>query len=214
MNSAAITVETDDFFASTDLMTQGIKKQAEELHEEMLKHISPEGALGLNPLLDERRRQHGIPDECFQAFCMYEFVHIFQLDLVDGETVSKNSPIIRPDSVRSRDTKTAHRGIVIGAGLSALDIGISHGWYLGHIVHFIQLAPFRQRAVNIKGKDFDYLVMRAGDLRSSEDTMALVRAGKVRTDVVIDANGRPEHRLVWSDGKSYSPMSPYLAEDH
>ncbi len=207
-----ITVDTDKVFGA-DQLSQGMKRATEELHVELLKHISPAGALRLNPLLDERRLRYGIPDECFKSFVFYETVHVFQLDLIDTEMAGSDSRIVRPDATRDRDRRQAHRGIVIGAGLGALDIGISHGWYLGHVVHFIQLAPFRQRSVTIKGKDFDFLVMRAGDLRSSEDTEALRRSGKIRVDVVVDEKGRPEHRLVWEDGRAYSPIEPYMAED-
>lgn len=207
-----ITIDTDRVFGD-DAISQGLKKQAEALHEALLKHISPSEALNLDPLLDKRRLQHGIPDECFSAFVMYEFVHIYQIDIVEGETAGKESRIIRPDAVRDRNLREAHRGIVIGAGLRALDIGVSNGWYLGHVVNFIQLAPYRQRAVTIEGKDWVFLVMRAGDIRSSEDTEQLRREGKLKVVVAKDSQGRPEHQLVWPDGSQYSPMDPYLAED-
>lgn len=207
-------IDTDKFFSTNDALAQSKKREVEELNEALKKHISPAGALGLPPLLDERRLKYGIPDEVFVATCMYEFIHIYQIDLIENETAGADSLIIRTEATRDRNIKEAHRGVIVGAGLSALDIGISNGWALGHIVNFIQLAPYRQRMVTIRGKDWHVLCLRAGDIRSSEDTQALLRSGAIRLAVVKDANGRPEHRYVYtSTGELWTPMAPWLADN-
>lgn len=205
-------IDTDRFFAA-DAEGLARKREVEKLQEELKEHMSPPGALGLPPLLDQRRLEYGLPDEIFNAACMYEFIHIYQIDLVDTDKFSKDSLLVRPEALASRDKKTAHRGILVGAGLRALDIGRSNGWDLGHIVNFIQLAPFRQKMVTIRGKDWSVLCMQAGDIRSSEDLVRDLRGGRAKVRLHELPGGGLEHRLETSEGNSWKPASPWIADD-
>lgn len=155
-------------------------KQALDMSNAILEHMSPPGALGLPPLLEERRLQYGIPDGAFRAQCAFERIYVWQLDDVQSETYFENGKIVRPDSVQQRDRRTCPRGIVVGAGLSALDVLYSHGMDLGHIVHFIRMAPFQRAIDTVLGHTLYVVVMNVGDITASEDTCREIREGEMR----------------------------------
>lgn len=148
--------------------------------------MSPAGALGLPPLLDEQRLKWGIPDAAFSARAVFDRIHIFPIDFEGQKETWGQTAIIRPEAVKTRDLQNGHRGILISMGLSAADHCVSNGIELGHIVRTIRNAPHVQECARIQGKPMYYLVMRDGDLTGDETQEELLRAGKTR---IVDDGG-------------------------
>lgn len=184
-----------------------------KIEEALKERMSPAGKLNLPPLLDKRRWQYGIPDEAFYVQPVFDRIFVWQVPEDEGDTFAGTS-IVKPDSVKSREEGETPRGILIGAGLGALDSLRSNGIDLGHMVHFVRLSPWRRELAPVEGLTMNFVVLRAGDLVDSEDLAAAMRAGKV--EVVAEANkdGFMLHALRGEDGKVWAPSEPFKSEDY
>ncbi len=176
---------------------------------------APPGALGLPPLLDERRLSHVIPDGAFKEAAVYDRVYIYQLgrrDVAAGETdeTYEGTSILKTQERRDYEHKETPRGIIVSAGLDALEHLHSNGMDLGHIVGFIRNAPWAKEVDFFEGKPIQMFIMRSGDLTGSEDLQANLRAGKVR--YIWDANTN-EYLFVDQTGKQWKPQMPWMPDD-
>lgn len=178
--------------------------KCEEQTEDILKQVSPPGELNLPPLLDARRIEHGIIDGAFAAEAAYNRVFIWQLPdkEFEGGTYGKDSMILAPQNTQSRENHEAPRGIVVSAGLVALDGLRSHGIDLGHIVTLLREVPFRLRVGYAGSKAHHLLVITTGDICGNEDLAESRRLGEVK--VVLHGE---QHKLETRDGQPWSPIS-------
>lgn len=187
---------------------------AKNIAEEWSKHVAPAGALGLPELLDKRRLEYGIVDNAFESEAVFDRIYVWQVDRQVGETYEGTS-IIRPDSARDRHRTEAAYGIIVSAGLKALDNLRSNGIDLGHLVKFIRSSPWRMYIGNVGGVEIPPLmVMRDGDIVSSDDLASMRREGKVKTVQVTLDNGSVEHRIQNPDGTSVAVRMPWMSEDY
>lgn len=178
---------------------------------ELIKaRMSPPGALKLPPLLEEHRLKYGIPDGAFASQALFDRIHVFPIDLLDGESVEKTTGgIYKPNVTKLKDKQEGNRGVLISAGLTAMDRLMSHGVELGDIVVTNKNVPFARRCEELSNFVMFYLVMREADLASSESLMARIRAGQAIINDVGDP-GRYEHQVahndngIWLYGKKQS----------
>lgn len=151
------------------------------------EHMSPPGALGLPPLLEEQRLEYGITDGFFRVQASWDRIFVFPIDAEDGEKAEKTTGgIIKPRITKLRDLQEGNRGVLISAGLQAADRLMSNGYELGHIVVTNKNVPFARRCEQISEEVLHYLVMREADLAGSETLMDEIRAGKKR---IVDVGG-------------------------
>lgn len=189
------------------------RRKAQGMHEEWSKHIAPPTALGLPALLEKRRLEYGIVDNAFEQEALFDRIYVWQIPRSGGETFEGTS-IIRPPTSRQSDEDSCPRGIVVSAGLKALDNLRSNGVDLGHIVNFVRLAPWRMPIGNVNGVEIPpLLVLRDGDLISSEDLATMRRKGLVKTLRVKDG-AKLEHRLQGANGEVLATRLPWMAEDY
>lgn len=210
-------VDLSEFF---DLKTEEGKKQAERTERDnaALKALmSPPGALKLPPLLERRRHIVGIPDGAFKHACLYDRIMVWQIGFGDGQRY-KGTSIWMPDQGKQREKESTERGIIVGAGLSALDAIRANGLDLGHVVLFTRIAPIRVRVDWIDGKDHQVLVMNAGDLVSSEDLAISLRMGLQATKAIekSDETGviTTTHLHVDETGKTWTPELPWRSPEY
>lgn len=202
----------------TKLDLAGWKNVSEE---EMKKHITPRGKMGLPeavmpPLLDQRRHEYFIPDIAFRSMPASDTVHIWQLDLQEDQEYSKGGLIVRPESTRSRDLHESGRGILVAAGPLAMDHIVSHGMGLGHIVRVLRFAPWCLTLGFIANNWVDrLLVMHSGDVKSSEDTMTELRNGTLTLKLAEEVvNGVTVQRHVYyRNGEQLTPVQPWQPEE-
>jgi len=154
---------------------------------ELIKsRMSPPGALHLCPLLEAARWEWGIPDGFFKSQPAFDRVFVFPIDKFNREETYGGTSILRPKATKERDLQEGRRGILIGAGLTAMDRLMSHGIELGHIVTTNKNVPFVETCERFENFDMYFLMMRDGDLAGSETLMAELRAGTRR---VVDVGG-------------------------
>lgn len=152
---------------------------AENIADDLEKSLAPRGTYNIPMLLDERRFEYAIPNGCFEHYPTFDKVYIWQLTLTERHTYSEGGSILKPDAVVASDRNTAPRGIIVSAGLQALDALRSTGVDIGHIIRFKKFSPFIQPVGEIKGHVFTVMVIRDGDVVSSEDLAREYHAKRV-----------------------------------
>lgn len=184
-----------------------VSAKAERLSEALLEHMSPAGALGLPPLLDQRRLEFGLVDELFTVDAVYQRLLIWQIMPGDYEegTFGKGSMIAMSDQQQARELRDAPRGIIVSAGTDALDYLLSHGMDVGHIVWICQEAPYGIQVAIVAYKAQKLMIVDAGDICVSEDLATARAAGECK--IVLDLDSpTPSHKLVDADDQPWSPM--------
>lgn len=178
----------------TQALFQNFQKRAEELQvakavaEELLKSLKPKGFYNIPEILDQRRLEYGIPNGAFESYPTFDKVYIYQIALPGqgGEKWTDGGKIIKPEAVQHAERNSAPRGIVVSAGLQAMDSLYSTGIQIGHIVRFKKLSPFIMPVAEIKGKWFHVYVIRDGDIEASEDMASSLNNRKASIKNVSD----------------------------
>lgn len=174
------------------------------------KHHSPPGALGLPPLLEERRLKYGIVDEYFKIQAAFKRVYVRQIPEWDGETFGPESQIIRTQNEQRRGRESTPRGVIVSAGPEALDILRTNGMDVGDIVWIVQLAIFRLPVLEIDGKAEVALVLQVGDIVGNEDTKQRLDRGELLLKYDPDAL---QHYYELPDGSLVRPKSPFIPDE-
>lgn len=114
--------------------------------------------------------------------------------LIDG----KESAIIKTDEARTNQSLRSPRGIVVSAGLGAMDKLHCHGMKLGDIVWLAPHVPYRFQVGNNKdGKPIEFLFCYVGDICLGEDIGERIANGTI----TVERNENNEHVYVWKDEK-------------
>jgi hypothetical protein len=190
--------------------------EEESAHEEELKkQCSPAGTMGLPPLLDARRCEWLIPDGAFDAAfgTLYDRILVYQIPMLvktrGQDSTYGGGLIVKPAQGREREQREAPRGIIVGAGLKALDSLRSNGVDLGHIVTFIKTSVWSVPIAYVAGKWERLQVLRDGDLIYSEDTTLAVKARAAHLVRLDDGT----HVYQDAEGKRWNPVMPWIADD-
>lgn len=190
--------------------TERVAKAVKELRESM----APPGAFNLPPLLEKRRLEHLIPDGAFKIQPSFDHVYVYQIgekDTTGPETFGETS-IIKPEIRKEYDKAETPRGIIVGAGLLALDALRSHGMGLGHIVRILRNAPWRMPIGYVGSTSFGVFVMASRHVSGSEDLAAALLAGTVRItyEEVTNQYGDKvfRHLYVDEEGRAWNPVDP------
>jgi hypothetical protein len=176
------------------------------------ERMSPPGALALPEKLEAARLEHGIPDGFFRARAGFDRCFVFPLDPFDTNAELPKYPgssLYRAQTTQRKDQQEGYRGVLISAGLTAMDRLMSHGYELGDIVMTNKNVPFARRVESLEGFDMFVLVMRDGDFAGNETLEEDIRAGRAR---IVDVGGDSGYqhqiaRLVdgqWSARKKQS----------
>lgn len=203
--------QTSPDWGSLGAADSALGERAERVAKAIAEKMSPAGALGLPQLLDERRIRYGIPDEAFDGMVGFDRVLVRQVEPKFQEQSGERfagSVLIRPDTMQKTMQKRSCRGVIVGAGLLALDQLRSNGYDLGHLVAFVRAAPWMME-VSHYGSEAQCLVsLRVGDLVWSEDLAAAIRNGDVRIERGMD--GR--HQFADKQGNTWRPELPFMDE--
>lgn len=183
---------------------------ANKIEDKLRRSLKPKGYYNISPLLDERRLQYLIPNGAFESYPGFDKCYIWQLSL-EGErdTYAEGGKILMPDSVKSYKKNTAPRGILVSAGLQAMDSLYSTGFEIGHIIRFKKFSPFIMPVAEIDGHELTVMVVRDGDIEASEDMAAQLTAKHGHIQNVSPDGKSYDWRYVF-DGKSTGQkVSPY-----
>lgn len=193
---------------------------AERISHAILKNMTPpakEGEpspLGLPPLLEARRHKYGIPDAAFEQDAFYDWIVVHQIPpkwQESGNETYEGTSILKTQNAKKRDTLESSRGIVVSAGLKALDSLRSHGVDIGHIISFVRVAPWIRPTANYEGYEYTMIVLKDGDIITSEDLREALRSGKCR--IVYDEESK-QHLFVDASGKKWTPVDAYSDDSY
>lgn len=187
------------------LRAESAARQVGQLRE----HISPKEnpPIPMPKLLNERRHEYLIPDEAFEYAAMFDRVLLWQVSRHEDET--KGGLIIMSDTTKEYERQTACLGIVVAAGLRALDELRSHGADLGHLVAHARNVIFRLPFATIGGKDCHLVVLTAGDVIASCDLALMRKEKKVRVIEKALEDGSIEHLHCDENGKLWNPQTAF-----
>lgn len=192
------------------LTRRGIR--SERLAMEIGSHIS-EGTIGLGPLVDKKRKQYGIPDEAFfNQSAVLNRVLVAQIPEEETDTY-EGTLILKTEIAKKRELVEAPRGVIVSAGLQALDELRSNGIDIGHTVGFTRLAPFRRPFATIAGERLTLIVLVAGDIIDSEDLGQKLKSRACRIVAKPNEEGVMIHHFVDENGKMWSPVEADVPED-
>lgn len=174
-------------------------------------HQTPPGGIpGICPLLEARRFPYKIPNGAFKTQAAFDVCFVHQVSRFESETYG-DTQIVMPKTAKKRVDEETPRGILVSAGLQALDHLRSNGIELGHMVSLIRLAPWRMPIDNVLGAELYVLILRTGDITGSEDLRVALAAGKCRIE--FDKESR-QHIYVDEQGQPWTPTVPFLPEDY
>ncbi|MEE9219981.1 MAG: hypothetical protein V3U34_00390 [candidate division NC10 bacterium] len=193
-------------------------QKVKDIAKAMPKHQSKKGTFEfLSKMLDRRRLTHAVPDGAFKRIPTFDNVMVMQLSDNPDEEHFAGTGIIKPVMSERKEKEEAPRGLLIGAGLSALDALRSNGIDLGHFVSFIRQAPWHMKVDTVATHGIYCLVLRAGDIKGSEDTMTWLVEGKLQIRT-RDEDGVKVHYYVKFDEDGtptvWNPTEPFLPDDY
>lgn len=158
-----------------------IRPAVERLDAQVRARMAAPGALGLPPLLEHRRLTLPIPDSAFARTAFAERVLVWQVAMDSSDRIG-GGLLFKPATMKDRERHTAPRGVVLSAGLAALDQLRSNGIDIGHLVNFAGLSPYEIHCDTIGGHQVRVTILHAGDIFASEDTGRLVQWGFLRRE--------------------------------
>jgi hypothetical protein len=124
---------------------------------------------------------------------------------MQGGKTYGDGPILKPEHVKTRIHQSIPRGLIVSAGLGALDAIRANGIDIGHVVYFAVNSMYR---LPLDDHDGQHLaLLRAGDVVGSEDLARALDCGECH---IVEVDG--EHRLVDKDGKQWKPRLPWIEE--
>jgi hypothetical protein len=184
-------------------------EQAAKQVLELRKHISPleTPPVPMNRLLNERRHKYLIPDEAFEYAATFDRILVWQVSR--HEEGKKGGLIYMPDATDMREREQACLGVVVAAGLRALDELKSNGVDLGHLVAHARNVIFRLPFATIGGKDCHLVVLTAGEIIASCDLALLRKEKNVRVIEKRLEDGSVEHLHCDENGKTWMPQSGF-----
>ena len=142
----------------------------------------------MTPLLEEKIRRFDLVLP--RGRPLWDIVLVYPLDDRDQGEKLEGSLLYKPESTKSKFG--AARGVIVKAGMGALEQLWSHGIELGHTVLFTRLSPW-ERKYEGKGREHKVVVLRANECRWSEELEEDFGEG------VIDLEFGPDGRLRIKD---------------
>lgn len=177
-------------------------------NEAQKQNMSGSLELRLPRRLEQRRIEFNLPDQLFYYTASYDWVLLYQIPPITAQQNKTASGLLfKPEATQDLERSTASRGIIISAGLTALDVLSDHGFELGNIVRFIRLSPYRQEIAPIGDRDFELLCVKPGDICSNEDLFVLLQSGDLQYSQLPDpVEGNPnqiKHVIKHRDGRIF-----------
>jgi hypothetical protein len=189
----------------------------ERVADDVRRRQSKRGSLGLPKLLDERRIKYAIPDGAFEEQAVFDRIFVFQVRPHVRQTFSEGGKVLLTQVGKQREQESSPFGIVISAGLPALDNLRANGIELGHLVGFIREAPWRKPVDVIGGVEFYVCLLRTGDITGSVDLANSFKNGdcKIHIREIKNDDGIVTREHVYCDksGKLWDPSQPFIPAD-
>lgn len=190
-----------------------IEAQRLQLERAIKENFADPGALGLSPLLEAKRVKYGIPNSAWSNQAAYNKILVWQIPLEESDTYGQAGVILKTDARKGKELTEAPRGVIVSAGLRALDELRSNGLDLGHTIYFTHLAPYRLRLPMVAGKEPTLVILHSGDVFASEDLASSLKSGECKIVAKDNADGVTEHFYCDANGKTWKPTDTDIPED-
>ena len=148
----------------------------------------PRSRGAMSELLQKRIEEFDIPPWPGQA--LFERVVVFYVSdaSASSETFIPDGKIVKVASTRDRDESRSPRGVIVSAGLRALEILSDHGMEVGELVWLAPHLPYRFEVGRTKeGLPIEFMFCNVGDIVLSEDL--LDRIGKGVASSYLEVSG-------------------------
>lgn len=195
-----------------DLLVTAREESERALQREIEANFSPPGALGLPKLLEEKRIKYAIPDSAWGSQAVFNKILVWQIPVDHSDTYG-GGLIAKTEVQKKRELSEAPRGVIVSAGLQALDELRSHGVDVGHTVYFTHLAPFRKRLPSIAGREPSLVILHSGDVFDSEELAQNLKARRCRIINKETPEGILQHFFCDENGKVWNPIQNAASED-
>lgn len=206
---ASPTTDIEAMKASQDEEVRKAAERAEKFDEYTKAQMSPKGALNLTQRLDERRLEYGIIDAAFNELACFDRVLIWQLPV--AEETYGDTGIVMTDIAKKKTREETPMGILITAGLGALDVLKSHGHELGDIVKFVKQGMWRLPIGYVLGVPQYLMVLSVGEIVSNNDLAERYVNGDIRYEWSAKEE---QHFLVDREGNRLNPKTPFIGADY
>ena len=171
--------------------------------------LKPKGTFNIPELLDDRRIEYGIPNGAFDTFPAFDKIFVHQIPFTERSEFSEGGIIVMTEVSQAYERNMAPRGILIAAGLKALDALSSNGIEVGHIIRFRKMHPYIMPVECIDGHWMTMYVMRDGDITGSEDVAQKLRSKEYSLVNVADDKGTYDWRLDTPEGVTGSKLDSF-----
>lgn len=129
------------------------------------------------PLLEHKRWQYLIPDEAWDMAPAFDRLLGYQIPTATHRA-AKKGVIFQAEVSRHRERMSSPEGVIIFAGLGALDCLYGHGIEVGHTVGFVQNYLYSKPLTTIGELAGERVaILRAGDIIGSRELGAALRTG-------------------------------------
>lgn len=194
------------------------RERAEDFRQKCLPHISPlhQPPIRMPHLLNERRERYLIVDQMFQFPASYDRILVHQVSM-HHDTDTAGGLIVLTEKAKEAQRDGACLGIIVSAGLLALDEMASNGHHVGDLVAFVQWSVYRLPTTHIAGHEFPLLVLKSGDIVANCDLQRRINEQSVRIvprEVKDPSTGdiTIQHVYVDEHGKMWRPQEPFTSE--
>lgn len=194
------------------------RQREEAFRQKCRPHIAPldRPPIRMPRLLNERREKYLIVDQMFQYPASYDRILVHQVSL-HHDTDTAGGLIVLTEKSKQAQREAACLGIIVSAGLLALDEMASNGHHVGDLVAFVQWSVYRLPTTHIAGHEFPLLVLKAGDIVANCDLQRRINEQSVR--VIPREFKDPDtgdmvtrHIYVDENGKLWHPQEPFTSE--
>jgi hypothetical protein len=189
------------------------RERAERMTLAIKAKQTPKGLLGLPAHLDDRRLEYGITDAAFEIEASYDRILVFQVATQKGDRYD-GGLIHLTEKKQAEEIYRAPLGIIVSAGLGALDSLYSHGMQLGDKVIVVKNAPYFVRYDIIEGKEYSLMVLTDGEIVGNYDVARRLKERKLFRVQNPDAPAnRVEHVFMDENKKFLLPEAAWRSED-
>lgn len=148
-------------------------------------------------LLERRIAEYDIPDWPGEATFARILVYRIPDKAAKRNTFIEGGSIVMPETTQSNNEFRSPRGIIVSAGLQAMDILRGNGMQLGEMIWMSSHTPWRfQVDTKEDGKDVEFYFMQAGDVTLSEDLLQARKENKIRVEL-----REGKHQLVIAEDR-------------
>ena len=155
----------------------------------------PSKSRSKDALLMQCMKEFNIPPWPGQALFERVLIYIVPSEEEASETFAPGGAIIKPDTKREIDKARSPRGVIVSAGLAAMDILRGNGMQVGEVVRVAPFVPYRYDCgKDSEGRPIEFMFCNVADVVLSEDILQRLADGELE---VKGSNGK--HVYVYED---------------